>query len=91
MTTTKLSTSLEGMDEFIDERLQLWNGVGTAVAVIHKDEVIWQKGYGYRDMESKLKVTPNTLFAIGSSTKAFTAKNCRFCLWIRGYSTGIPL
>ncbi|XOI97750.1 serine hydrolase [Paenibacillus polymyxa] len=73
MTKTKLRTSLEGLDEFIDEQLQLWNGVGTAVAVIHKDEVVWQKGYGYRDLESKLEVTPNTLFAIGSSTKAFTA------------------
>lgn len=73
MTTTQLRASLEGLDEFIDEQLQLWKGVGTAVAVIHKDEVIWQKGYGYRDLESKLEVTPNTLFAIGSSTKAFTA------------------
>lgn len=73
MVKTKLRTSLEGLDEFIDEQLQLWNGVGTAVAVIHKDEVVWQKGYGYRDLESKLEVTSNTLFAIGSSTKAFTA------------------
>ncbi|WP_458464046.1 serine hydrolase domain-containing protein, partial [Paenibacillus sp.] len=73
MTATKLRASLEGLDEFIDDQLQLWKGVGTAVAVIQKDEVIWQKGYGYRDLESKLEVTPNTLFAIGSSTKAFTA------------------
>ncbi|PQP82858.1 penicillin-binding protein [Paenibacillus sp. PCH8] len=73
MTTTTFGTSLDGLDEFITEQLHLWEGVGTAVAVIHKDEVIWQKGYGYRNLESKLEVTPNTLFAIGSSTKAFTA------------------
>ncbi|MES1225307.1 MAG: serine hydrolase, partial [Bacteroidota bacterium] len=31
------------------------------------------KGFGYRDYENKIPVTPNTLFAIGSCTKAFTA------------------
>ncbi|MGC5776159.1 serine hydrolase [Paenibacillus pabuli] len=73
MNTTYLHTMLDGLDDFAEEQLQRWKGVGLAVAVIHKDEVIWQKGYGYRDLESKLEVTPHTLFAIGSSTKAFTA------------------
>ncbi|MGG4130370.1 serine hydrolase [Paenibacillus illinoisensis] len=73
MTTTKHRSLLDGLDEFVAEQLQTWKGVGAAVAVIHKNEVIWQKGYGYRDLESKLEVTPSTLFAIGSSTKAFTA------------------
>ena len=73
MTTTKHRSLLDGLDEFVAGQLQTWKGVGAAVAVIHKNEVIWQKGYGYRDLESKLEVTPSTLFAIGSSTKAFTA------------------
>lgn len=73
MTTTKHRSLLDGLDEFVAEQLQSWKSVGAAVAVIHKNEVIWKKGYGYRDLESKLEVTPSTLFAIGSSTKAFTA------------------
>ncbi|OPG94056.1 hypothetical protein B2I21_32815 [Chryseobacterium mucoviscidosis] len=73
MNTTYHHSLLNGLDDFVEEQLQRWKGVGVAVAVIHKDEVILQKGYGYRDLESKLEVTPNTLFAIGSSTKAFTA------------------
>lgn len=73
MNTTYLHSLLNGLDDFVEEQLQRWKGVGVAVAVIHKDEVIMQKGYGYRDLESQLEVTPHTLFAIGSSTKAFTA------------------
>lgn len=73
MNTTYLHSLLNGLDDFVEEQLQRWKGVGVAVAVIHKDEVILQKGYGYRDLESQLEVTPHTLFAIGSSTKAFTA------------------
>jgi len=46
---------------------------GFAVAVVSKDKIIYSKGFGYRDMENKIPVTPNTLFAIGSCTKAFTA------------------
>jgi len=34
---------------------------------------VWSKGYGYRDFENKLPATPNTQFAIGSCTKAFTS------------------
>ncbi|MDQ0170374.1 serine hydrolase [Paenibacillus tundrae] len=73
MTTTDLHSLLGGLDDFVEEQMKHWKGVGAAVAVVHKNEVVWQKGYGYRDLEAKLGVTPNTLFAIGSSTKAFTA------------------
>nr|WP_186322975.1 serine hydrolase [Paenibacillus xylanexedens] len=72
-TATPIQNKLEGLDNFVTKQLEQWKGVGTAVAVIHKDQVIWSKGYGYRDLEKKLKVTSDTLFAIGSSTKAFTA------------------
>src|SRR5262249_9659135 len=37
------------------------------------DKVLFLKGLGLRDVEQKLPVTPETLFAIGSSSKAFTA------------------
>jgi CubicO group peptidase (beta-lactamase class C family) len=72
-TVTSLQTKLEGLEDFVTKQLEQWKGVGAAVAVVHKDQVIWSKGYGYRDLEAGIAVTPDTLFAIGSSTKAFTA------------------
>ncbi len=53
--------------------LKNWIGPGFAVAVVQKDRVVYAKGFGYRDTEKKLPVTAQTLFAIGSCTKAFTA------------------
>ncbi|WP_425639434.1 serine hydrolase [Algoriphagus yeomjeoni] len=46
--------------------------VGFSVAVVQGDQVIYSKGFGYRDLESKIEADENTLYAIGSSSKAFT-------------------
>ena len=62
-----------GLDTAFVRVLKDWHAAGFAVAVVEKDKVIYAKGFGYRDYENKIPVTPNTLFAIGSCTKAFTA------------------
>ena len=64
---------LADLDATFEKVLKDWKAAGFAVAVVHKDKVIYSKGFGYRDVEKKLPVTPNTLFAIGSVTKSFTA------------------
>lgn len=61
------------LDAQLNQLLKDWNAAGFAVAVVEKDKVIYSKGFGYRDIENKLPVTPNTLFAIGSVTKSFTS------------------
>ncbi len=64
---------LAGIDTILQKILKDRKAVGFAVAVVKKDKIIYAKGFGYRDEEQKLPVTPNTLFAIGSCTKAFTS------------------
>jgi len=64
---------LVGLDSKLETLLAEWETPGFAVAIIDKKKVIYAKGFGYRDYENKIPVTPNTLFAIGSCTKAFTA------------------
>ena len=64
--------SLDGLDEFVNQTMKDWKVPGLALAVIQDGKVTLLKGYGYRDLEKQLPVTPNTLFAIGSITKSFT-------------------
>ncbi|NRF40669.1 serine hydrolase [Pedobacter foliorum] len=64
---------LEGIDSLLNRVLKDQHIAGFSVAVVEGDKVIYSKGFGYRDVENKKPVTPNTLFAIGSSTKAFTS------------------
>ncbi|MBT0809711.1 serine hydrolase [Litoribacter ruber] len=64
---------LEGIEAELEKVLDTWNAPGFSVVVVEKDQVVYSKGFGYRDYENELPATPQTLYAIGSSTKAFTA------------------
>lgn len=64
---------LKGLDTFALRLLKEWDAPGVSIAVVEKNKVIYAGGFGFRDYEKKLPVTENTLFAIGSCTKAFTA------------------
>ena len=61
-----------GLDTAFARVLSNWKAAGFAVVVVEKNKVVYAKGFGYSDFEEKKPVTPNTLFAIGSCTKAFT-------------------
>lgn len=45
---------------------------GVAIGLAKDGRVFYEKGFGYRDVENQLKVTSDTVFAIGSITKSFT-------------------
>jgi CubicO group peptidase (beta-lactamase class C family) len=63
---------LEGLDAMVNKALETFRVPGVAVGVIIDGKVVLTKGYGLRDQANGLPVTENTLFAIGSCTKAFT-------------------
>jgi CubicO group peptidase (beta-lactamase class C family) len=62
-----------GFDEYVNKAIKDWEVPGLAIAVIKDDKVIFAKGYGVREFGKPAPVDENTLFAIGSSSKAFTA------------------
>lgn len=61
------------IDALVTRVLDSTPSVGIAVAVVKDGELIHAKGYGVKSIESKKKVDENTLFAIASNSKAFTA------------------
>lgn len=64
---------LRGSSKFISQQMEEWEVPGCAVAIVKDGKVIFAEGFGFRDVLKGLKVTPQTLFAIASCTKAFTA------------------
>ncbi|MFH7028448.1 MAG: serine hydrolase [Heteroscytonema crispum UTEX LB 1556] len=48
--------------------MQEWKIPGLAIAIVKDSKIIFCEGFGKRDVEQNLIVTPQTLFAIGSCT-----------------------
>src|SRR3954471_7424840 len=46
---------------------------GVAVGVVERGHLVVARGFGYRDVDNHLPMTPDTLFPLGSCSKAFTA------------------
>lgn len=65
--------NFDGYEQYVNNAMKDWKVQGCAVAVVKNGKIIYSKGFGLRDVKNQLPVTTNTLFAIGSCTKAFTA------------------
>ena len=64
--------ALVGLDEVVTDAMKKFEVPGMAIAIVKGKEIVYAKGFGLRDVERQLPVTADTLFAIGSSSKAFT-------------------
>ena len=60
------------MDRFIQHAMKELSLPGASVAIIQNDKAVYRKGFGVKKLGSKGKVTPETLFMIGSTTKPLT-------------------
>lgn len=65
--------NLQGFSAFVEKMRKNYDVPGVALAIVKDGKTVFARGFGYRDVEKKLKVTADTLFAIGSCSKAFTA------------------
>lgn len=68
-----LEERLREVDEYAAKAGQDWKVPGFAVAVVKDDRVVFVKGYGVRELGRPEPVDKDTLFAVASNTKAFTA------------------
>lgn len=69
---SKEAIDLKQIDSLAHQARETFDLPGLAVGVIVDGELVFAKGYGYRDAEKKLPVTDETVFMIGSATKSFT-------------------
>ena len=63
----------DSLQFYMSKALTNWRIPGAAVCIVKDGKVILMKGYGIKELGLNNKVDDNTLFMIGSNTKAFTA------------------
>lgn len=61
------------LDSYIETTMAEWRVPGVALAIVSKDEVRYAKGFGTLDISTGERVDPDTVFAVGSNGKSFTA------------------
>ncbi|MBI1753810.1 MAG: serine hydrolase [Acidobacteria bacterium] len=69
----EVAARLKPLDAYMAKVMKDFNSPGIGIAVVSGDQLVFAKGYGYRDYGKKLPFTPKTLFQIASNSKLFTA------------------
>ncbi|HVV55014.1 MAG TPA: serine hydrolase [Mucilaginibacter sp.] len=63
----------DSLDTYINRAMTNWRIPGLAICIVKDGKVVKMQGYGIKELGLNNKVDENTLFMIGSNTKAFTA------------------
>ncbi|MEM4542074.1 MAG: serine hydrolase domain-containing protein, partial [Desulfurococcaceae archaeon] len=67
------SSEVGKLEEFILKKLSKYRMPSLVIALSKRGELVYQRCFGFKDVESSLPPTPRTNYGIGSVTKAFTA------------------
>jgi len=69
----KPAQSIQELQQQLEKILKDTHTPGVSVAIVHRDGPEWIAGLGYSDVAAKRAATPDTLFRIGSTSKAFAS------------------
>lgn len=58
---------------WVGEQMAYHHQPGVAIGIVHDQQLVWARGFGYRDVARKLPATTRTVYRIASITKTFTA------------------
>ncbi len=67
-----LQDQVEKIEAFVRKLMTVGKIPGMSVVIVMGAQTVYEKGFGFADMEKKIPVTPTTLFELGSTSKAFT-------------------
>ena len=73
LASAAVPAELQRLDATVERARSTFDVPGIAVAVVKDGQVVFERGYGVRELGKPAPVQADTLFAIASNTKAFTA------------------
>jgi CubicO group peptidase (beta-lactamase class C family) len=69
----RVTSALGLLEAWADAKAAYEDIPGVSMAVVHDQQVLWAKGFGYADRERKAKASPETIYSICSISKLFTS------------------
>lgn len=70
---SQTAEKIKMLDAYFEKALKDWKVPGMAIAIVTNDSILLSKGYGLKDVNKQDPVDANTLFAVASNSKSFTA------------------
>jgi CubicO group peptidase (beta-lactamase class C family) len=64
---------LRALERYVFDRMADSRLPGLSIAAVKEGELLYKRGFGFRDMETGSSATPESIYCIGSVTKSFTA------------------
>ena len=69
----EVSAGIRVFEAWINEQMAYRGLPGVAVGVVHDQQLVWARGFGFADVDRETPVKPDTIFRMASHTKMFTA------------------
>ena len=69
----RVRSNIALLEAWIESQMAYKGLPGLCVAIVHDQDVIYQRGFGYADLKTKQPTTPDTLYRIASHSKLFAA------------------
>jgi CubicO group peptidase (beta-lactamase class C family) len=73
ITAAQVQSALDRLDRLIEAGMTQTGVPGVAVAVVYDDQVVYERGFGVRELGKSEPITPETVFQIASLSKALSS------------------
>ena len=73
VTTAQVEAALARLDDLIEDAMARTGVPGAAVAVVHHDQVVYERGFGVREVGKPEPITPETVFQVASLSKPISS------------------
>jgi len=69
----RVATALEVIELWVEAQVDYDDIPGVSMGIVHDQELIWSKGFGYAHVEEGIAAAPDTIYSICSISKLFTS------------------
>ena len=73
ITAAQVQAAVDRLDALIEGGMTKTGVPGTAVAVVHNGTVVYERGFGVRELGKPEPITPDTVFQIASLSKSVSS------------------
>jgi uncharacterized protein (TIGR03437 family) len=82
---------LAQFEQELESLRQYYNVPGLSAVIVSNQRIIWEKGFGFQDIENRVPATPDTPYHIASLTKTFASMLVMKCVEQSGLNLNDPI